>query len=376
MPWNRLCRVRQILILRHIEAEAQVEDRPGDDGDAGAVAAGARLEGILQPAQMLLPLLGLVDRLRNEIIDGRATGPRRKVARQLACRLGAAGGAARDLHDAGPELAQHVGQRQALGIGPGTGGIAASLWGRAEAQRAGIHAVADQPLHRGNFVGRGFGPFRGGLTHHIAADPGMTNQGADIAAAALAKCIHVFGDQFPGEVDPLAHDAERDRLGFGEKFEIPVMVVRARRGDDLTALTDQDRRVAVLHRGTAIRVPQRLRIKMGVVIDKAWGDDPAVSVDRAPGGAIVFADPYNLSFMHRHVCPERRLARAIHDTRILDQQIVRHGFLLLVSPTPSEGWCDSQRNRTTNRHCPVICRVYVMPCVELQQGTTAMAAGA
>ena len=79
------------------------------------------------------------------------------------------------------------------------------------------------------------------------------------------------------------------------------MVAGPRRRDDLAALTDQDRGVAVLHRGTAIRIPQRLRIEVRVVIDEARRDDPSASVDGALGAAVVFADPHNFSLMHRHV---------------------------------------------------------------------------
>ena len=223
---------------------------------------------------MLLPFLGPLDRLGDEIVDGRATGPRGEVAGHLACRLGAAGSAARDLHDAGPQFAEHIGERQAFRVGADAGGIAAAQRRGAEAQRAGIHGVADQPLHRGEFFGGGLGPFRGCLAHHVAADSRMADQRADIAAAALAERVHVFGDQLPGEVDALAHHAHRDGLGLGEEFEVPVMVAGPRRRDDLAALTDQDRGVAVLHRGTAIRIPQRLRIEVRVVIDESRGDDP------------------------------------------------------------------------------------------------------
>src|SRR4029077_1460105 len=108
-----------------------------------------------------------------------------------------------------------------------------------------------------------------------------------------------------------------------------VVVVGTRRGDDLAALADKDRGVAVLNRGAAIRIPKRLRIKMRVVIDESWSNDPPVSIDGAPGGGVVFADPHNSSLVHRHVCPERWLARAVHDTRILDQQIVCHRLFSL-----------------------------------------------
>ncbi len=80
------------------------------------------------------------------------------------------------------------------------------------------------------------------------------------------------------------------------------MVAGPRRGDHLTALTDQDRCVTVLHRGTAIWVPQRLRIEVRMMIDEARGDDPPGGIDGPlGGGAVVSPDADNSSLMHRHV---------------------------------------------------------------------------
>ena len=44
-------------------------------------------------------------------------------------------------------------ERQTFRVGAGAGGIAAAQRGGAEAKRAGVHAVAHQPLHGGEFVG-------------------------------------------------------------------------------------------------------------------------------------------------------------------------------------------------------------------------------
>ena len=129
----------------------------------------------------------------------------------------------------------------------------------------------------------------------------MTDQGAHIAAATLAECIHVIGDQLPREVDALTHHAHRDGLGFREELEIPVMVARTRRRDDLAALADKDRGVAVLDRGTAIRIPQGLRIEVCMVIDETRGDHPACGVYGTLRAAVVFPYADNLSLVYRHV---------------------------------------------------------------------------
>src|SRR5262249_5458621 len=61
--------IGDILVLGDIEAAPQIEDRAGDDRGAGTVAPRPGLERVLKPLQMLLPLVGLRDRLRDEIVD-------------------------------------------------------------------------------------------------------------------------------------------------------------------------------------------------------------------------------------------------------------------------------------------------------------------
>ncbi len=68
-----------------------------------------------------------------------------------------------------------------------------------------MHRLADQPLHRGHLLGRRL-PLGGRLAHHIAADAGMADQGADIDAALLAERIQIVADRFPGHVDPSLQD--------------------------------------------------------------------------------------------------------------------------------------------------------------------------
>ena len=54
-------------------------------------------------------------------------------------------------------------------------------------------------------------------------------------------------------------------------------------------------------------------------------DDAPLGVDDAlGGGAVVFPDPDDFPLMHRHIGLECRLARAIHDASVLDEQIICH----------------------------------------------------
>jgi hypothetical protein len=109
----------------------------------------------------------------------------------------------------------------------------------------------------------------------------MTDQGADIDAAPLGQRIQVIGDRFPRDIDARLQHAERDLFGVRKEFEIPFAVAWARRRDDLAALADNDRRMAVVHRGATVRIPNRLRIEMGMMVDEPGSDDPPFGVDRA-----------------------------------------------------------------------------------------------
>src|SRR5204862_5923359 len=152
---------------------------------ARAVAARAALEPVLEPLQVLDPLVGIADRIRHEVVDRRPAGARRQFARDRARLLGAARCAAGDLEDAGAELAEDAGERPALVVITVAGGVAAILWRGAKAERAVIHRLADQPLHRRNFFRGGLDALVGGFAHHVAADARMADQRPDIDAALL-----------------------------------------------------------------------------------------------------------------------------------------------------------------------------------------------
>src|SRR6202007_2020073 len=154
--------------------------------EARAVATRAALEPVLEPLQVLDPLVGIADRIRHQVVDRRPAGARRQLAGDRPSRLGAARGAAGDLEYAGAEFAEHAGERPALRVIGHPRRVAAILRRGREAERAVMHRLADQPLHRGHFLG-GRLALGGSLAHHITADAGMADQGAYIDAALLAE---------------------------------------------------------------------------------------------------------------------------------------------------------------------------------------------
>ncbi len=77
------------------------------------------------------------------------------------------------------------------------------------------------------------------------------------------------------------------------------------------------------------------------MVDETWGDNPSFGVDRAlGGGAIGFADPDDLAVLYRDIGLESRLARAVDNTPIPDDQIVRHPLLLQFRPSIRGSYCD------------------------------------
>src|SRR5438477_274098 len=99
------------------------------------------------------------------------------------------------------EFAEHAGERPALGVIGHPRRIAAVLRRGREAERAVIHRLADQLLHRRELFRRCLDALGRGLAQHIAADAGMAHQRADIDAAALAERVQVIADRFPGYID-------------------------------------------------------------------------------------------------------------------------------------------------------------------------------
>ena len=159
----------------------------------------------------------------------------------------------------------------------------------------------------------------------------MADERADIDAAPFGERIEVIGDRFPSDIDARPQHPERDLLGVGKEFEIPRAVAGPRRGEDLAALADDHRRMPVLHRGAAIGVPDRLWVEMGMVVDEAGGDDPALGVDPALGGGPgIAADADDLAVGYRHIGDKRRLAGTVDDAPVFDEQIIRHDFLLVA----------------------------------------------
>ena len=72
---------------------------------------------------------------------------------------------------------------------------------------------------------------------------------------------------------------------------------------------------------------------MRVVIDEPGGNHAPLGVDRSlGGGASIFADPNDLAVMDRDIRCKCRLARAVDNAPVFDEQIKRHAYSSSLHP--------------------------------------------
>src|SRR5271166_1547090 len=89
---------------------------------------------------------------------------------------------------------------------------------------------------------------------------------------------------------------------------------------------------------------------MGVVVDKAGCDDAARGVDGTFGGSAgIFADPDNLAVLDRDIRGKCRLARAVDNAPVFNEQIIGHAYSSLLPPAPNERSGLSQRAAVLGR---------------------------
>src|SRR5262249_29386951 len=273
---------------------------------------------------VVLPPVGVLELLGDEVVNGGTARPARHLQGHPARRGNPTGGTATDLEDARAQLSQYTAQNPALPIWGGPCRVPPPRRGRAESERASQHAFADQTLHGLDLLRRGLSPLRGCLTHDIAPDPRVADQGPDVDATPLAEGLKVPSDGLPGEVDSLMYCAQGNGLRRREKFQVPVMVSRPRRGEHLSALAHDHAGVTVLHGVTAKGVPERLRIIVRVMFNESGGDCPPLGIDDARGGFIELANPYNLPIVYRHIRGEGRPSGAVNYASVLNEQVICH----------------------------------------------------
>ena len=285
------------------------------------------LRGLFHARDVLLPLVGIAHGLAEAVVDHRPAGGFRKPRHQPVAEFRI--DAAAHLHGAGTEFAQHVAEREDfLLVGPQCGDrhalriIVPLLPRTGEADRASLHAVAHQRLHRLDFV-LGGSALLAVLAHRVVAHRGVADQRAGIDAEALVEPVHVLRERLPVHIDGAQH-LHWNGFDIGQELCHALFVAvphwRQRQG----AIAEDDGGGAVLRRECAQWIPGDLRVIMAVVVDEAGRNREAVGIDGALRCTVDFADFDDLAVLDGEVAAECRHPRAIDDAAITDQQVIRH----------------------------------------------------
>ena len=193
-----------------------------------------------------------------------------------------------------------------------------------EAERACVHGLADEGLHRAQLrLGRLRAEDAGRVANGVVADePG------EVLRVAVAREPR----EMVGEARPLDRPVVRERA-HAAFDEVPRRI-----GDRRVrpaAVADDLGRHSLANRALGLRVREDRPVTVAVRIDEAGADDAAGRLDDAVGAAAVHgADVRDPAVLDRDVAAERRAAASVHDPAVANQEVRRHYFLVATSPMP------------------------------------------
>ncbi len=261
-------------------------------------------------------------------------------------RLVAVGAArfARDLHHA---RAHRLDQR--LELFPGgeptghrlvvRGHVADAARGR-EAMGAGGDRFLGVMHHRpeivlGRFVGEGT------LAHHVSAQRAVAHV-ARVVDALGQRVQHVeeFGESLPAPLDAGLHGGAADVLGALKiaDDEVGLALATGRQGE--AAVAHDHAGHALETRAGADRIPEDLRVHVGVAVDEARRHHVTLGVERFLGGRGDAADLRDLAVLDADVAAIARQSGTIDDHAVLDDEVECHGsppFFHSPLPWPGRG---------------------------------------
>ena len=313
----------QLQHLLHRQLVGRVEERQVGEGMAGLL-----LGRLLDVGQVRAPPAGLARLLEERVVHHLTAARLRETAQQLVLQLGV--GAAAALDDTGAGLAQHVGQREQLGLRR-AGGRDAST-GHVEvvhvardrqSERAGLERLAHQAAHRFQLLGLRLA-LGARLAHGVEPHRGVTDQRADVDAEPAAYRLHVLREALPRPRHAGLQDVHRDRLDVGQHAGQLLALVLLHRRQRQRAVADDDGGGAVVAGERAQRVPQHLGVVVAVVVHEPRGDHTAVGLDHAPRRAVEPSELGDLAPHHADIAVEARPTGAIDDATVLDQEVKGH----------------------------------------------------
>ena len=164
--------------------------------------------------------------------------------------------------------------------------------------------------------------------HHVAAQRAVPDQEPGVDRDPALEPAEVLAEGLPVPVDALLQRGERHALDLGHHPAQVVGVLGVQRREREAAVAADDGGDAVHVARRRARVPEQLRVVVGVRVDEPGRQDEVGAVDRARGGVVDVADRDDAPVGHRDVGHPARRTRAVDHRRPPNDQI-RH------VPTPS-----------------------------------------
>ena len=319
-------RVANLPAEQHAEGPARHEGH--NRGSFGAPLPG--------PLQVLAPPLGGVVLLQDDERRGQP-GLGRQPAHPIHLRrdrrrvVGLDDAGPRHLEDgasSGPHGPPEGGQLGAGGVGARHGravqGRVAEGARRGKPEGARLDPVPHQPGHGRQLLGRGRLLGGGPVAHHVAADRAVGDLDADVGRPpAPLEDVEVLREGLPAPGDPFVEGGAGDVLDALHQLDEPLLRPGAHRREPDSAVAGHDGRDPVRGRWFEERVPRGLTVEMGVDIDEAGRDEPAIGVDDLGRLALEAGghgdDP---PVAHGDISLERRRPCAVDDGPTADDEVV------------------------------------------------------
>ena len=194
-----------------------------------------------------------------------------------------------------------------------------------EADPAGIDRLVQQPHHPVDLLG-GRLVADGVRSHHVAAQRAVADVEHRVHRDVAVESVEIVAESRPVPGHAVLEGRQRHALDPRHHAPEVVGVLLGERREGEAAVAVGDRGDAVHGGRRRLRVPEQLRVVVGVGVDEAGGDDEAVGVDRLGGGlgdAAGVADGDDPSVPGSHVGPAAGGPGAVDERAALDQ-VVEH----------------------------------------------------
>ena len=152
-----------------------------------------------------------------------------------------------------------------------------TTWRRTRGRRPPARRAAGRPSRSTSSVGGR--PLGGGSAHDDPAQGGVPDHEPGVERERAVEPVEVLGGAGPVPGHALLERLERHALDPGEHAHEVVGRAAGQRGDGEAAVAAEHGGDAVQRRRAERRVPEALHVEVGVHVDEARRDDPAVGVD-------------------------------------------------------------------------------------------------